>query len=356
MLEKPNLADDDIVMRLRQHHGIDVTALEFLPIGNDVGTYVYRITGRDGATHFLKARRAPMYEPSVVVPHFLNAQGLHQVVSPLPTREGALWVPLTQFNLILYPFIQGRTGMDVGLSAAQWAELGTILKKLHAIQLAPALQTMVQRESLERPYWVDEMQRLQARINSGDAENDIERDFISYWRKHNEQMNQLMARTLALGHMLHNQPRPFVLCHSDIHTANVMVDLNGALHIVDWDQPIQAPKERDLMFFGANLGSLTGDDEDARHFYAGYGPTEVDHIAFAYYRYAWVMQDWVAYGAEVLLHEGLGEITRRNSLRQFKAMFDAGDVVDVAYRSDAASLAGSWRRRASRRLPRGMPL
>ncbi|NJM41864.1 MAG: hypothetical protein HC853_14450 [Anaerolineae bacterium] len=88
MLEKPNLADDDIIERLRQHHGIDVAALEFLPIGNDVGTYVYRVAGRDGATHFLKARRAPMYEPSVVVPHFLNAQGLHQVVSPLPTRQG----------------------------------------------------------------------------------------------------------------------------------------------------------------------------------------------------------------------------------------------------------------------------
>ncbi|NJM41865.1 MAG: phosphotransferase [Anaerolineae bacterium] len=244
-------------------------------------------------------------------------------------------MPLGPFNLILYPFIAGRTGMDLGLSAAQWTELGAILKKLHAIELSPELQTMVQRESFERPYWVDEIQRLQARVDAGQAEQDFERDLISFWRERNEQMNQLMARTLALGRMLHEDPRPFVLCHSDIHTANVIVDPNGALHIVDWDQPIQAPKERDLMFFGANLGSLTGSDDDARHFYEGYGATEVDHVAFAYYRYAWVMQDWVAFGAEVLLHEGLGEITRHSSLRQFKQMFDAGDVVEVAYRSDA---------------------
>jgi len=90
------------------------------------------------------------------------------------------------------------------------------------------------------------------------------------------------------------------------------------------------------MFFGAGLGNLTGGVDEVRHFYAGYGPAEIDRKAFAYYRYAWVMQDWVAYGAEVLLYDDLGEATRRKSLRSFIEMFSPGNVVDVAYASDIA--------------------
>jgi spectinomycin phosphotransferase len=335
MLEAPNLNNDAICASLQQHFGFVVTQLEFLPIGNDIGSYVYRVETSDGAIYFLKARRAPMYAPSVVVPHFLKDHGIAQVVAPLPTLTQSLWIPFDAFNLILYPFITGGSGMDVGLSDAQWMELGGALKKLHTVQLSPEILGLVQQESFERPYWVNEMHALQAKVDGGQISHNFEFEFVLFWKERSEQMHQLMARTLALGRALHNQPRAFVLCHSDIHTANVLVEPGGALHIVDWDQPILAPKERDLMFFGAGLGSLTGDADDAQHFYAGYGSiTEIDRIAFAYYRYAWVMQDWVAYGAEVLLHEGLGEITRRNSLRQFKRMFDAGDVVDVAYASD----------------------
>ena len=333
MLEKPNLHDDEIIARLREDYGFNVTALEFLPIGNDVGSYLYRVETHDGSAYFLKARRAPMYEPSVIVPHYLNDHGIHQVVSPLLTLAQKLWVPFGLFNLILYPFIAGGNGMDVGMTDLQWVELGAILKRLHTIELSPELQAIVQRESFERPYWVDMMHALQTKMDE-DVSDPISMDLSVFWKERNEQINQLMARTLELGRVLQTQPLEFVLCHSDIHTANVLVEPGGALHVVDWDQPLQAPKERDLMFFGAGLGSLTGNTNDAQNFYAGYGPTEIDRTAFAYYRYAWVMQDWVACGAEVLLHNELGELTKRNSLRAFIEMFDPGNVVDVAYQSD----------------------
>jgi len=334
MLEKPNLDDDAIVSALRSHYALDVAALEFLPIGNDVGSYVYRVATRDDSTYFLKARRAPMYEPSVVVPHYLREQGIHQVVAPLPTRSGALWAPLHAFNLILYPYIEARTGMDAGLTVTQWGELGRTLRALHTLDPPPHIRRSVVRESFDAPYWVAQMRRLQGCIDGAAWRDAIDAELAAFWTHRRDQMYALMERTLSLGRELHTTPRPFVLCHSDIHTANVLVEPNGALYIVDWDQPVFAPKERDLMFFGAGLGSLTGGAGDAVHFYEGYGPTAIDRTAFTYYRYAWVMQDWVACGAEVLLHDELGELTRRNSLRSFVAMFAPGNVVDVAYASD----------------------
>ena len=38
----------------------------------------------------------------------------------------------------------------------------------------------------------------------------------------------------------------FVLCHSDIHAGNVLLGGNETIYIVDWDDPIMAPKELSL--------------------------------------------------------------------------------------------------------------
>ena len=45
----------------------------------------------------------------------------------------------------------------------------------------------------------------------------------------------------------------FIVCHFDIHAGNILIDDDGSLYIVDWDDPILAPKERDLMYIGGGL-------------------------------------------------------------------------------------------------------
>ena len=39
-----------------------------------------------------------------------------------------------------------------------------------------------------------------------------------------------------------------------VHAGNVLLGDNDKLAIVDWDNPIMAPKERDLMFVGGGIG------------------------------------------------------------------------------------------------------
>jgi spectinomycin phosphotransferase len=47
-----------------------------------------------------------------------------------------------------------------------------------------------------------------------------------------------------------------VLCHADLHTWNVLVDGDGRLWLVDWDEAILAPRERDLMFLVGGIVDL----------------------------------------------------------------------------------------------------
>jgi spectinomycin phosphotransferase len=103
---------------------------------------------------------------------------------------------------------------------------------------------------------------------------------------------------------------------------------------VDWDETILAPKERDLMFLmdGTNVRAEIHPNEAA--FRRGYGPSEVDPVILAFYRYEWVAQEIAEFGKQVLRSEDGGEITRLDGLRHFRGLFDSGDVVESAYRSD----------------------
>ena len=128
-------------------------------------------------------------------------------------------------------------------------------------------------------------------------------------------------------------PPEFVLCHSDIHAANLLVAADGALYIVDWDEPILAPKERDLMYAGGGQSFLgyTPQEEEAL-FYRGYGETQVDPVGLAYYRYERIIEDIAAF-CEQLLTSGKGGADPRTVAAlagvEFRAGRDAGDRVRV---------------------------
>ena len=104
---------------------------------------------------------------------------------------------------------------------------------------------------------------------------------------------------------------------------------DGALYIVDWDEPILAPKERDLMFIGGAQGfqGVTAEEEE-RLFYQGYGPAQVDPAALAYYRYERIIQDIAAFCEQLLLTSEGGE-DREQSYGYLASNFLPGNTIAV---------------------------
>jgi hypothetical protein len=68
----------------------------------------------------------------VTVPRLLGDQGKEAVIAPLRTRARAPWTKLGDLTLILYPYVTGRSALEVPLSERHWLELGAALKQLHA--------------------------------------------------------------------------------------------------------------------------------------------------------------------------------------------------------------------------------
>jgi spectinomycin phosphotransferase len=103
------------------------------------------------------------------------------------------------------------------------------------------------------------------------------------------------------------------------------------LWIVDWDEAVLAPKERDLMFvIGGGLRRDLVAPADTDRFLAGYGDATADPRLLAYYRAAWAVQDVVAYGREVLMAPGLGERSRWAAVDGFRSLFAPGNIVGLA--------------------------
>jgi spectinomycin phosphotransferase len=336
MLERPKLADTTIAEALRAQFGVSVAALTFLPLGADSATAVYRADAADGAAYLLKTRCARGFSPaSLAVPRYLYDLGVPHIVAPILTRSKAPWVMVDDFALTLYPFIDGRIGGDAGLSERQWIELGTTLKQIHLIQLPPDLMNIVPRESYV-PSRRSVVTDLEEAISGQVPTDPVQRELAAFWHSRRDQIRTLVDRADALARQLREVSSEPVLCHSDLHTRNVLLEGDEQFWIVDWDETILAPKERDLMFF---VGGIMRELLQPRHtdlFFRGYGDTAIDPDALVYYRNAWAVQDIGAYGEQVFFSPGLSEKSRRHALRRFMSLFEPGNIVSTALAPESA--------------------
>ena len=147
------------------------------------------------------------------------------------------------------------------------------------------------------------------------------------------EINHLVTRAEELAIDLKKRSPDFVLCHSDAHPGNYLITEGGELYLVDWDNPIFAPKERDLMCFGSGMsGDQPGGPEESS-FYKGYGHVEVNLKALAYYRYERIIQDIAEFCKQLLLTTEGGE-DREQAYVYFTSSFQPGKVLDVAIETD----------------------
>ena len=100
------------------------------------------------------------------------------------------------------------------------------------------------------------------------------------------------------------------------------------MFIVDWDDTLLAPKERDLMFV---IDEDTIHTREEQLFFDGYGNVEINKLALAYYRYEWCVQEIGDFGERVLLTTDAGETTKQASVEGFIQLFSQGDVIEAAF-------------------------
>jgi spectinomycin phosphotransferase len=328
--EDPAFDPGAIAACLEARYGVRLAALTFLPIGHDLNAAVYDVAAEDGSHYFLKIRTGPIFAPALLVPRALIELGVHNVLAPLRTLDAALWSPLDVDDgctVVLYPFVRGENAKAAPMSDEQWRTFGRTLRAVHDSGLAAQFRGHLRAEDFALPS-AAAVRRLLALVERTEFESAAAARFADFWRANAEGIRRLLARAEELGKSLQAKPFELALCHSDIHGANILVGEDGRIWLVDWDSPLIAPRERDLLFV---VGSRIGRPVEPRHddlFFEGYGPTEIDPAALVYYRYERAIEDLGEVGVNIFENPSLGEQTRARETDLIINLFAPNGFID----------------------------
>jgi len=344
MLEPPKVETEALERAVKEAYGLEPAALEFLPIGADSASSVYRLEVKGGAAYLLKLRQGNLNQAGLLAPRHLRDQGVGRVVAPLAGRDGRLWHPVEGYALMLYPFLNARTGTSQGLTDAQWRDFGATLRQVHQGEstLPLELTKVLPRETFV-PQWLEALAAVERRMREEDGGDGLTRALRAAWAKHRGEIEAVRTRAEALGRAARAEAPGRVLCHADAHTWNVLVDEAEQIWLVDWDEAVLAPRERDLMFVIGGIGAGLVTPRQTELFFEGYGQAAVDARRLAYYRAAWAVNDLGAYGAQVCLEPEAGEITRQAALAGFTSQFAPGEIVELALASSGVTAGAGAR-------------
>lgn len=331
MAEKHLLADQLIINCLSAHYGIEVATLTALPLGADMNASVYKAQTLDGISYFIKLKHGHHHDIGIAIVELLHDAGIKEIIPPVKTLSGQSTQHIVDFTLIVYPFAEGQNGFSKNLTDKQWVKLGHALRQIHEIAVPPSIQNRIRREGYSSR-WREAVRSLYTYIAAEPSGDEIALKLLKFMKENILAIRRLVDRAEQLGQKLQDQSPKGVLCHSDIHGGNVLLDEKDNIFIVDWDDPIMAPKERDLMFIGGGVANVWNKRQEEQLFYEGYGTTEVNSTILAYYRHERIVEDIAEYGHALLLTTQAAD--RLEMYKQFIAMFEPHGVVDIAFKTD----------------------
>ena len=326
MLEDPGLDRRELTDALLTGWGVNAAAFTFVP-GYDMRAASYAVAATDGRW-FAKVRFGSVDNAPLQVPRALLDAGVRNVLAPTRTRASALSHPMSDGRTVdLYPFVVGRNAMEAGMTADQWRSFGTALRAVHDSGLEGRFADRLPAETFSLPSaaLVREVFVQQPSISSPAAER-----LVAFVAEHRGRIGSMLERAEELGGLLRRRSFARVLCHADIHAANVLVADDGRIFLVDWDGPMLAPRERDLLFvIGSRIARAVQPHEEA-WFFDGYGEVSVDREAIVYYRYERIIEDIGEFARSVFNDSDLPESSRAEQVALVESFFEPNGIVESA--------------------------
>ncbi|HEX6816836.1 MAG TPA: aminoglycoside phosphotransferase family protein, partial [Ktedonobacterales bacterium] len=235
-------------------------------------------------------------------------------------------------------FIEGETGWRPSLTDAQWKALGMILRKIHQASLPPGSIPSLRQETFDTAAYSRQIREFDAHFDrhpaNADSGNQVELTLCVRWMEHQPTIHTLLAAMETLAAVLRRRSEPHVICHADLHPGNIIRDYTGHVHLIDWDDVMLAPKERDFLFV-ADPPEESAAGDGAPPFFQGYGPAEIDWVALTYYRCERVVQDLLECAQEVVFRDDLGEEAKADAVQLFGEVLAPGGMVEAAWAAAA---------------------
>ncbi|HEU5376908.1 MAG TPA: aminoglycoside phosphotransferase family protein [Ktedonobacteraceae bacterium] len=315
MREPPRIGEERLRACLQARYDLIPAVLEFLPLGHDYDAEVYHVVSMQDRAYLLKVTSRSFYEPCCLVPAYLRGQGITSIVAPIPTTSGALWTHFGEWTAILYPWISGECSLT-GMDDAQWKEVGSIFQLIHQVRLPPVGFESLRKERFDPTEYVRwirtfEAQHIQELSNASASR----RALCSSWKAHQPTIHAAVARLQKLAEILQSRTFSYVICHADLHARNLIRTRAGRVFVIDWDEVMLAPKERDFIFIRK---------PHTEAFFQGYANAETDWSLLTYYLWERVVQDMIYDAHSVCFRDDWTEETRAQVAQMFHESLGPG--------------------------------
>jgi spectinomycin phosphotransferase len=259
---------------------MQVAAIDEVSGGTDVSAVVWRFVDDAGDAWAAKWTTRTTTTGTSLVGSMADA-GLDRAPGTVPTADGRRRSRRSGGRLAVSRWSEGEDAATVGLDLTGWHAYGELLADVHAHAFPLPPRRQGARRGIRR-----RRQRYRAAIRTLDARHTGD-DVLGLWHDARPRIALLQqGTTLASA-----APGERVPCHGDPHLGNVLVEPDGGLRLVDWDEAVVAPRELDLHLveFSVLFAPASPDELDA--FRAGYGPVDLDEHRLVRYACVRALED-----------------------------------------------------------------
>ncbi|HET8843516.1 MAG TPA: phosphotransferase [Ktedonobacteraceae bacterium] len=173
----------------------------------------------------------------------------------------------------------------LGVTDAQWKEVGSIFQRIHQVGLPSMGFESLRKERFDPTEYAQWIHTFETQpVQEASETSASQRLLRSTWKAHQSTIHHAVATLQKLAEVLQARTFPHVICHADLHARNLIRDQAGRVFVIDWDDVMLAPKERDFIFIR---------QPHAGAFFQGYTDAEVDWSLLTYYLWERVVQDLI---------------------------------------------------------------
>lgn len=282
----------EVVVWLRDDFGLAVDRLEPVVGGTDPDAAVWQARTVGGRLVAVKWTRRQT-RTGLRLATSLQAEGIGGGARPVAARGGRAWSRRSDGRLSVAEWADGPDAATTGLDLGQWREYGALLAAVHDHRFPVPERRRGARRGIRR-----RRRRYRQRLVELDllAAGSADSAVLRIWRSERARIERLIA-----GTRIPIEPDvPVVPCHGDPHLGNVVVDADGGLSLIDWDEAVVAPRELDLHLVEFSVLFAPATDAELRAFRQGYGPVEPDEHRLVRFACVRALEDLVATASAAL--------------------------------------------------------
>ncbi|MCU0511654.1 MAG: phosphotransferase [Anaerolineae bacterium] len=263
MITEAPLEPQRLLDWLHDTYGLACQHLSFIPAGECA--WCYRLEDSHGTPYLLKLSRGglcshpPINERTIRAVQALYYEfGITQM--PPPPLRGSTGQHVNhyeRYTVVLLPYIDGTPARHATLEERHQRQLGALLGRIHRAKLHPRERPPVEDFSPELPARLRRL--LDEVISPTRRYADYHLKFLQVLQRARPLIETRLAEWLRLQKVLRHDAglqADFVVCHGDPTPGNLILTPDDSLTLIDWDAPLFAPRERDLIFVLDNAPAL----------------------------------------------------------------------------------------------------